>query len=146
MSEIEFLTLYGDEECTIVYAGAAPGTHTNYLSTLFHKFRFILIDPAPFDAKPTNKIEIINDFFTDYLATKYEGTKTLFICDIRSMEMKMSEDEKEHRVREDMQMQMNWIKIMKPKASMLKFRLPYTSGETEYLKGTIFLPVWGGDY
>eukprot|EP00602_Paraphysomonas_sp_CaronLab_P007511 CAMPEP_0185020390 /NCGR_PEP_ID=MMETSP1103-20130426/2993_1 /TAXON_ID=36769 /ORGANISM="Paraphysomonas bandaiensis, Strain Caron Lab Isolate" /LENGTH=413 /DNA_ID=CAMNT_0027551259 /DNA_START=149 /DNA_END=1387 /DNA_ORIENTATION=- len=32
---------------------------------------------------------------------------------------------------------------MKPAASMLKFRLPWTEGVTRYLDGKLFLPVWG---
>ena len=32
---------------------------------------------------------------------------------------------------------------MKPAASMLKFRLPWGDGVSEYLAGKIYLPVWG---
>ena len=48
-SEIEFLTLYGHLAKTVVYAGAAPGTHINYLSKeLFPEHKWVLVDPAPF--------------------------------------------------------------------------------------------------
>eukprot|EP01111_Echinosteliopsis_oligospora_P018771 TRINITY_DN8796_c0_g1_i1.p1 TRINITY_DN8796_c0_g1~~TRINITY_DN8796_c0_g1_i1.p1 ORF type:complete len:166 (-),score=24.40 TRINITY_DN8796_c0_g1_i1:114-611(-) len=47
-------------------------------------------------------------------------------------------------IRTDMEAQIRWHKMMKPKASMLKFRLPYSAGETEYLDGDIFFQVWAG--
>ena len=53
MSELEFLLLYArkDDVQQVVYAGAAPGKHTNYLSQLFPQLRFHLVDPARFSAK-----------------------------------------------------------------------------------------------
>ena len=146
-SEIEFLTNYSSPGDTVVYAGAAPGDHTNFLSDLFPEIKFILVDPADFTCLPTDRIEIIQDFFDDELATQLSETSTgnlLFISDVRSWGPGMSDEMKEKRVQIDMQMQENWTVIMKPKASMFKFRLPYTSGETEYFDGKIYLPVWGG--
>eukprot|EP00961_Rhodomonas_salina_P002887 39493-Rhodomonas_salina.1 len=35
LSELEFLTAHGAAGATVVYAGAAPGTHTRYLLELF---------------------------------------------------------------------------------------------------------------
>jgi len=86
MSEIEFLTFYARffiqfqsnqtflfsifcrKGSIVVYAGAAPGTHTNFLSLLFPEVKFLLVDPANFDAWETDKIEIINGCFTDEMA------------------------------------------------------------------------------
>jgi len=128
LSEVEFLTLFAEEGYTVIYAGAAPGTHTNYLSKeMFPQVRFILVDPARFDAQKTDKIEIRQELFTDNLAKelfeKYD--KRLFISDIRSMSYNMSDKDKEERVVIDMKAQIEWHQILKPKASMLKFRLPY---------------------
>lgn len=39
--------------------------------------------------------------------------------------------------------QMRWHKIIKPKASMLKFRLSWKPGKTNYLEGDIYFPIWG---
>jgi len=148
-SEIEFLTLYGDKGCTIVYAGAAPGTHIKYLSEeLFPDVNFVLVDPAPFDVKETDKIKIINDFYTDELAMKYSKKngydKLLFVSDIRSMSASMSDRDKEERVKIDMKCQAEWHKIMEPTATMLKLRMPYVAGTTTYLSGKVFFPIWGG--
>lgn len=65
MSEIEFLTNYATDNCTVVYVGAAPGTHINYMSNvLFPKLNFILIDPLRFNVSETDKIKIVNEWFT----------------------------------------------------------------------------------
>jgi len=144
MSEIEFLTLYSKNNDIVIYAGAAPGTHTNYLSKLFKNINFILIDPAPFNCKETNKIKIINDFFTNDLAEQYKNKQTLFISDIRSVDWSQSNDEEvEEKVKRDMDMQRKWVEILQPRYSMLKFRLPWKDGNTKYFDGVIYLPVWG---
>eukprot|EP00052_Salpingoeca_macrocollata_P032262 m.5236 g.5236 ORF g.5236 m.5236 type:complete len:617 (-) comp3447_c0_seq1:31-1881(-) len=146
-SEIEFLTFYGHLAKTVVYAGAAPGTHINWMArTLFPEHSFVLVDPAPFDATPTDKVRVVGDYFTDAMAQSFTGQDTLFICDIRSMDDAQNDTTKEKRVAVDMEWQEKWVQIMRPKASMLKFRLPYPppDGNTEYLDGDLYLPVWGG--
>ena len=47
----------------------------------------------------------------------------------------------ERRVAQDMVDQMRWHRQLGPAKSMLKFRLPYQPGTTEYLDGELFLPV-----
>ena len=86
LSEIEFLTLYGELSSSkvVVYAGAAPGTHISFLSMLFPELKFILYDPAPFTVPESDKINTIQDLFTDEVAKTFEGRNVLFICDIRS--------------------------------------------------------------
>lgn len=152
LSEIEFMLLHGHKATTVVYAGAAPGTHIGYLSELFPDHKWILVDPAMFDCKPGSKIEIRQTFFTDEMASAFweKSEDVLFICDIRSMDSGQDDGESETRVSVDMEWQSKWVKTMKPKASMLKFRLPYPSGKvgsaretTVYLDGDIMLPVWG---
>jgi cap2 methyltransferase len=90
-SEIEFLTLYGEKDITCIYAGAAPGTHIKYLSSLFPDIKFVLVDPSPFTVKSDEKITIIEDFFTDKLAESFTNTPNLFISDIRTASWKTVE-------------------------------------------------------
>ena len=124
LSEIEFLTMYGHLAHTVVYAGSAPGTHLNYLSQeLFPEHRWILIDPAPFDAKETPQIEIRQCFFTDDIAKEFQGKNIIFICDIRSMEEWQSSEEKEERVHADMVWQQKWVEIMQPKVGCAVMQL-----------------------
>ena len=151
LSEIEFLVHYGRPGTVVVYAGAAPGTHTNFLAeALFPEMTFHLVDPARFTARPVpGRVELRNTMFTDetaeeFAALRRSGKRVLFISDIRSMDETMSHDEKEARVVHDMAQQANWVRTMQPAASMLKFRLPYEPGNTTYLAGEIWFPVWGG--
>uniref|UniRef100_A0A6B2LBP5 Cap-specific mRNA (nucleoside-2'-O-)-methyltransferase n=1 Tax=Arcella intermedia TaxID=1963864 RepID=A0A6B2LBP5_9EUKA len=147
-----------DEDVVVIYAGAAPGTHTNYLSEMFPRAFFYLVDPAEFHAKPTDRIEIVQDYFTDEMAEKlvkrFDNKVILFISDIRSMNREMNDQKKEGRVAIDMEWQMKWHEILKPKVSMLKFRLPYPpqkdkekfieKEKTNYLKGKLYFQIWCG--
>ena len=56
----------------------------------------------------------------------------IFISDIRRTYA--SED----LILEDMLDQQRWHELMNPKVSMLKFRLPWRAGETEYLEGEVW--------
>ncbi len=144
LSEIEFLSLYGENGITVVYAGSAPGTHIPYLSKLFPTVKFVLVDPSDFNVEESDRIVIRKEFMTDDIAREYAGQRTLLISDIRSADFKvMSNDEMEKAVKRDMDWQMQWHMIMQPVAGMYKFRLPWQEGKTEYLDGEIYLPVWG---
>jgi len=157
MSEIEFLAKYGRKGDIVVYAGAAPGTHIQFLSDLFPGVYFVLVDPAPFTVKENEFIKIYQDLFTNEMAQEYSKekyhfldesnnphSKILFISDIRSASFhSMTEEETEARVKFDMDLQKKWVETIKPRHSMLKFRLSWIPGKTLYLKGDVHLPVWG---
>eukprot|EP00331_Platyophrya_macrostoma_P032011 CAMPEP_0176438832 /NCGR_PEP_ID=MMETSP0127-20121128/19548_1 /TAXON_ID=938130 /ORGANISM="Platyophrya macrostoma, Strain WH" /LENGTH=306 /DNA_ID=CAMNT_0017822917 /DNA_START=397 /DNA_END=1317 /DNA_ORIENTATION=- len=134
MSELWFLTTYGDLSKNVVYAGSAPGTHIPFLAFLFPEHKFYLIDPSEFRLKPGlgddvySRIIVRNDYFTDELALQYanELPDLLFISDIRTADPNEQDNETvELMVRNDNAKQKDWINIMKPKKSLLKFRCPY---------------------
>lgn len=150
LSEIEFLNEYSSAGDNIIYVGAAPGTHIPFLSSLFPELTFLLFDPAEFSINESSKVKIFREFFTDSVAEKYKGQNVLFISDIRSVSYTISSDQEvEDAVRRDQTMQMNWVKTLEPKSSMLKFRLPWKGKSnnytdyTDYLDGLIYLPIWG---
>jgi hypothetical protein len=151
LSEIEFLTHNGPTAKTVVYAGAADGTHQILMSRLFPDFEFHLYDPAQFNKKlaEIKNIHIHNEYFTDKICKEWKDKKILFISDIRRTPiLKFGtteyDVEMEKWVAEDMKMQMDWVKIMNPEYSMLKFRLPYKEGQTEYLNGVLYFQIWPG--
>ena len=139
LSEIEFLTLHAEEPGVIIYAGAAPGTHTEYLVSLFPMHTYVLVDPAPFKCRETEQIIIKNEFFTDKLVkllVKEYGDKPIyFISDVRSTPA-------EKDIKEDMKKQCTWLRLLSPTYSMLKFRLPWDNKKTKYLKGDVYYQVW----
>lgn len=145
-SEIEFLTLHVPPSgATVVYAGAAPGTHVSYLCALFPSVHFVLVDPEDFTVREGPQVTIRQELFTDSLAADYTETENvLFISDIRTANpSKMNGKEVEVCVKRDQKWQSDWHKIMKPVASMFKFRLPWEDGLTTYLDGVVCLPVFG---
>jgi cap2 methyltransferase len=56
--EIYFLTTYGHLSRNVVYAGAAPGMHIQYLSNLFPNHNFHLYDPNEIKVKATEHVHI----------------------------------------------------------------------------------------
>lgn len=161
MSEMDFFTTYTNrnDAYTVVYAGAANGQHIPLLLKLFPNLDFHLYDPAPFSPvvleHPSLKINLYKDsvlpvgFFTDEIAAKYTNVKNLlFICDIRlAPSMKKTDPEYaqqfEKKVDYDMNIQKNWVDIMKPEFSILKMRIPYHIKEDyEYLDGDVRFQIW----
>ena len=157
MSEIAALNkLDPATKYTLVYAGAAPGIHIPFLSSLFPNVTFHLYDPSVFEIPANDKIRLYRCYFTDLVAESFAETANLvFICDIRR-------DPREQFVLEDMLAQQRWHNIMKPVLTSLKFRLPWPTADADfdalpefdaklvddnlcvtYLNGEIHLPIWG---
>jgi hypothetical protein len=142
LTEIEFLTNYGsDDDYLVIYAGAAPGSHLTYLSSLFPQLGFVLIDDKEFTLKLTDKIKIRSEKFTHDIAQRYSDSnrKVLFICNVRTYR---PQGDGQNDGIEDMQNQMDWYRLMKPHAALLNFRLPRGPGKTRYLKGHQIIEPW----
>lgn len=147
LSELEFLTIAikelenkSDKKIIMVYAGAAPGHHILYLSKLFPNIYFELYDPNKFAIPNTDQIKTHVQYFTDEDAKYWSESKDiiLFCSDIRS------EPTDEKNIQNDMNMQLNWWKIINPFMSMFKFRLPWSEGKTIYLEGDIYIQPYPG--
>ncbi len=146
LAAVEFLTAFGFAGARVVYVGAAPGAEMGVLSDLFPSISFVLYDTADFAVKPSERIEIRHEAFTDETARLWasESKHALFISDASNANwMEQTNEEVEATVKRDMAAQQQWHRIMCPLRSLLRFRLPWTKGTTEYLDGTVFLPVWG---
>lgn len=155
ITELEFLTLYASDNTVVVYAGSAPGYHITYLAELFPTVQFHLFDSRNIVATGPN-IQKLQSLFTDDFARHYgnsilSGSNILFISDIRTGQEDIKKTNKpgfklsaEEAVKTDMEMQERWVRIMNPTVSMLKFRLPWTSGKTNYLNGEIRPQPWVG--
>jgi len=144
MSEICFLTKFMHmKDMLVVYVGGAEGYHIKKLAELFTQMKFELYDACKFSISETINMKIFNRYFNDDDAFRYKniGKKILFISDIRNHPNKdVKEDsvdtDVEKNVIEDMETQRKWVKIIKPHASSLKFRLPYEICKTyQYLDG-----------
>lgn len=148
MSEIMFLTQWGDLSKQVVYAGAAPGHHIPYLSQLFPDHHFTLIDPNPFGAVCLQhpQITVINGYFDDQKAKSFAGQDILFVSDMRTADYRqMSPLENEQFILKDNETQMRWIELVRPVKSMIKFRCPYPDvikTPTKMYQGSIYIQPW----
>jgi hypothetical protein len=135
LSELQFFTRIfatRHDEATIVYAGSAPGIHLAYLGDLYPNLHWILVDPNPFilrrDVRTHPKWRVINGLFTDALAhelaTQLQGRTVIFISDIRT-NVHGGESPYDLDILWNKAMQYNWMMVMKPRYSLLKFRHPF---------------------
>ena len=158
LSEIEFLTdslkkkIPGNffRPVAVVYVGAAPGDHLPILIKMFREeiSRWILYDGRAFSFEPSFTVDQHMEFFDINEAKRLKkflcDYDILLISDIRNLSHSdLPPEQSEISVKNDMKNQHEWVSILKPKNSMLKFRLPYTEGITEYLTGKLLLPIWG---
>lgn len=141
----------------VVSAGAAPGINYAALSELFPQITWELYDPSQFRINQTDKIHLHNELFTDEIAQQWAQYNTInknvfFLSDIRRDYPKGHgvSVEREKMIWEDMEMQANWLKIIKPVKGQLKFRLPYVDEKlkpyfgryVKYLSGTLYKGIW----
>lgn len=150
ITETLFLSKYAKDGNKVVYVGAAEGYHTSYLADMFPNLTFDLWDPRKFDIQETDRIKIFNRNFEDSDAHNYakDGKNILFISDIRSLSFgdveKIPEklEEGDNIVDNDMIMQKNWVRIIKPIYASLKVRFGYLGKISSYLTGDIYLQAY----
>lgn len=153
VSEINFLTRYGNRSDTVLYAGAGPGTHLNVLIELFPSIKkWIFYDPQEIKVNKdahAAEITIVNDYFTADNAREYADKNILFISDIRSFPRNMGKPPPyiaNEAIVRDMKLQKDCITNGKFVMSLLKFRMPWKVGQTLYYDGSLFLEPWSGEY
>lgn len=158
LAHLQFLTLAvssQEEIYYVVYAGAAPGISSFQLSDMFFpNVKFILFDPQRINMKgvkmntkttpniikdivySNKRLFIFNEFFTEEIAYLFKDKfpNMLFISDIRLHSISKSfPTDKDVLICNSMQF--NWINIMKPIMSSLKFRQPfYTDDSVEKME------------
>lgn len=156
LAEMAFLQPYRGTRHRVVYAGAAPGLHIPILAEMFPEMHFVLIDPHPIAVSELELGNVVTllvemtDQLAEEMGNRYAGTPILFISDVRvGPPVGCAESDQGHqeRVHRDMLAQMGWYQRLRPKAGLLKFRLPWdVEAETVYLGGTILFPVFGKQY
>lgn len=142
------------EQVTVVYVGAGPGTHLVEMVEHMSNWHFHLYDPTPFDEnlKRFENVKLFSQLFgyddARFYAAKAKNSKILFVCDMRSkVHSRVGHDQRD--IDTDMRRQEEWVRMIRPAASWLKFRFPFpTNGNYKkddtykYLKGTVFLQAF----
>jgi hypothetical protein len=144
-------------DCVIVYAGAAAGSHIVRLVMMFPEIEWHLYDPvtdAEFDPvlktmsqkEHQHKVKIFQEAFVDKTTKRYNESKKdiIFLSDIWLRKRQPGND-----LQEVMLSQQRWHEQMKSVISCLKFRGPYIEPHKdvsfEYLNGNLlkvpFAPV-----
>ena len=85
-----------------------------------------------------------NKYFTEkdaiYLKKKLEGKFTVFISDIRDIDIKNLNKASEIIINTDMTSQYNWCKVFNADVSFLKFRLPrFDEKKHKYFEGELYI-------
>lgn len=143
-SELLFLTYNYDKNDNqkVLYIGAAEGYHITMLSKLFPELHFDLWDKREFDVNESDKVKIYKRYFLNNDSKKYKNDNILLISDIRDLDIGKNKDDSNKMdkiVMDDMELQKQWCKLIKPKIAFLKFRIPYDKSKFEYLTGTLFI-------
>jgi hypothetical protein len=164
LSEIPFIHQWmrPERKTVVLYVGAASGHHTSILSAMFPAVTFYCYDKAPYHGsliqyalRYPQRIILRSEFYTDESHIEFADPETdyLFICDIRTAEKQGSSNksEWEKEIVQNMRMQEQWVKLLRPRKALLKFRLPFndptrtdTPKSLSYLGGDIYPQCWTG--
>lgn len=158
ISEIDFLTKISRRKnapsnIIVLYIGAASGKHINMLTKLFPKYIYHLYDKMSFHETlyDNPKVKIFKKYMDDEIAESYRemSENIIMISDIRNLDIRTTRKNSNSKrmnniVSTDLDMQKNWVNIIKPIAASLKFRLPWQPGKTEYFSGEINHQCWEG--
>lgn len=160
MTEIEFLTNQYNK-CKkgtniVLYIGASAGVnsiHTYTLIKMFPEFEYHFYDKNDFYDKlyTLDNVKIYKKYFTNKDCKFYKNKNVFLICDLRDLDIGNAKNrdnlnKQNSIVKDDMKLQMNFYKKIKPLSALLKFRLPWKSGKTEYLDGDIYYQLWQGNH
>jgi Poly A polymerase regulatory subunit len=144
MEEIDFLTRVSSSAC-VLYLGAAPGHKSAFVASLFPNVKFLMMDPCDFDIVPhanvtvsthTGKepplqtklthITIWQRAMTCEVATLLAQAWTqpfYVISDVRTAQY--HDDPECSDIVYNLAQTYNWMRILKPTLSILKFRHPF---------------------
>jgi Poly A polymerase regulatory subunit len=156
LSEIDFLNRYYDSfdkgDKYILYIGASPGQHINYLKKMFPEIKFFLYDRVRTKVTLSDDVIFYKQYFTDEDAEKYKNMNLFLICDIRNLEVrhhrrkdKSSQTTFDEIIYDDMIKQKKWCQIIKPKKAFLKFRVSWDTPQTTYFDGDLYFQIWSGN-
>lgn len=173
-AELNFLNLkYNptkDKKSICIYIGSSSGNHIPKLISFYPELEYHCYDPIEPShqlksfAEKSNfaKVLIFQKFFTEediiqyqnidadiYVITDFENHNIKSDLEIKkapnSLELRK---EKESFLSEDMELQMKWMKLLKPKEACLKFRLPHyyenvsTVDTFSYFQGIVYRTIF----
>ena len=163
MTEIEFIMneynkLDSDpkKQKIFLYIGASASKgsiHSYFLAKMFPEFEYHLFDRNDFfdDLYNLPNVKIFKRWFTEKDIKTYKNKNLFMISDLRDPDIgRAMKDENTKSqnavVFDDMTLQQTFYNKIKPKSALLKFRLPWQPGKTEYLDGIVYYQLWQGPH
>jgi len=172
-AELNFLNLKYNpskgKKSILVYIGSSQGDHLIKLISLYPELEYHCYDPILSELLEnfvlqlrTTKVVLFNKLFDDedtnqyinieadvYVITDFTNPNIKSDLEIKhSTNVSELRDEKEFYLAQDMESQMRWVKLMKPKSSCLKIRFPHfyknktTNITVDYLQGLIYATIF----
>jgi hypothetical protein len=157
-AELNFLNLYfepSSKKAICIYIGAAPGNHIPKIAKCYPEITFHCYDANPVQFKASENLQIFLEDFSLETISKYSDKDDIYvITDFvnRDLELIVSGEDQQQRkeriINEDMKLQMEWMKKLKPKVAFLFFRLPHfyknltTNNILEYLNGNVYRNIF----
>lgn len=151
LTTFQFLSIYTKpfQETHVIYVGSAPGNNLEKLFSFFPHVYWHLYDPRRFfnHLYKSPKVKTIENVYFDKnkakeIKQKLKKKKVLFISDIRTGPYLHGDEVKgisEECIREDNNLQYQFVKYLKPLYSQLKFRPPRDEPNYKYFKGKVYL-------
>ena len=163
MTEIEFiineyhkLDTDPKKQKIFLYIGASAGKgsiHSYFLAKMFPEFEYHLFDRNDFfdDLYNLPNVKIFKRWFTEKDINTYKNKNVFMVSDLRDPDIGKAKTaqntlKSNEIVFDDMTLQQTFYNKIKPKSALLKFRLPWQPGKTEYLDGIIYYQMWQGPY
>lgn len=163
MTEIEFiineyhkLDTDTKKQKIFLYIGASAGKgsiHSYFLAKMFPDFEYHLFDRNDFfdDLYNLPNVKIFKRWFTEKDINTYKNKNVFMVSDLRDPDIGKAKTaqntlKSNEIVFDDMTLQQTFYNKIKPKSALLKFRLPWQPGKTEYLDGIIYYQMWQGPY
>ena len=163
MTEIEFiineyhkLDTDPKKQKIFLYIGASAGKgsiHSYFLAKMFPEFEYHLFDRNDFfdDLYSLPNVKIFKRWFTEKDIKTYKNKNVFMVSDLRDPDIGKAKIEENtlksnEIVFDDMTLQQTFYNKIKPKSALLKFRLPWQPGKTEYLDGIIYYQIWQGPH
>jgi len=150
ISELAFFLYFtpGDEDITVVYIGAVPGNHISLLAEMFPRITWHLYDGGSFYHKleKNDRVTLHKRYFTTEDAEKWKEEPNIFlISDLRTID-KDAHSTSYDFVRRDMQMQKEWVEIIRPVSAILKMKFPFfdkgAAAYIRYLDGVLMYGIF----
>eukprot|EP01147_Barroeca_monosierra_P001790 gene1790-4900_t len=140
---IEFIMDFSKDQQILVYSGNLSLGAVRFISELFPNVHLHIYDDNTRVDKFFENVTIYKTALGIDTAQKWQNQEVLFISDVKTTKLGSTERELNDILLFDLDRQRALHDTIKPFKSMLKFRLPWEAGATEYLNGEFRFPIWG---